>query len=224
MPKARDFNRYNIRDGISRNEEKPCTISRCTRPRTKLAAICSTHLHRRKRWGNAEHGRAFSQRDLAPWVEVAQEFVAANRNHKAIRAAVEWFAKRLRDAHLTANQRGPSGTLAIQLRWLEDNGTSPEECLTLTIAVWLYARSLPLEHAPDEVVKRNTAAAILRAAPKHPSERITSKVRWLFGHEVHQALAVLLVHIERHREAEAELEADLKSRDSYAEPFAGSAS
>jgi hypothetical protein len=220
LTKKRDFSSHDIRQGIAKNSELPCVIKDCSRPRTKLATLCLTHLRRRYRWGDEVHGRRFKPRELAAWNGVAERFVNANARHPGIEAAVKWFDERLQRAYLHVQGASTSAALARHLRQLEDLGVTGEQCLVRALAVWLYASSLPEHQVPEAVVTSNLGAHVLADAKLEKGDRVRTGIRRLLGQQIRDALGVLLIRVAHHQKEELQRESEMKAL--FAEPFAPS--
>jgi hypothetical protein len=70
---------------------------------------------------------------------------------------------------------------------MADREVTGEQCLVGSLAVYLYAVSLPAGEAPRDTLTQNVAAQVLRAVTLRGRDRVEPRIRRRFGHEIADA-------------------------------------
>ena len=163
-----------------------------------LSALCRSHLRKKKEWGWPS-GRAFKTKELRGHDDAARVFIAQNRDHKGVRAGVDWWRRRLERAveaatYITSSTK-PWDVVTHKLAFLSEAGVPPKELLARCIAVWCFAETL--SNCEHETSSRNAASHVLHALPLG-CRSAHRKARALLGTEIYDALLPLFVRISQY--------------------------
>ena len=92
---------------VKLNEKKPCKITTCKNMRVKMNGFCGMHQRRVERWGHPK-GYAWQKRLIDPYLEKAEEFVQEHREHRAVKAGVDYLNHALATAVLRGRWPRPT--------------------------------------------------------------------------------------------------------------------
>ena len=75
-----------------------CHVPGCPSPVRRLGNLCLKHDNARKRYGHPKATSSLSKHQLGPWLERAERFLEANKDHQGIVNAINFLDGLIRDA------------------------------------------------------------------------------------------------------------------------------
>jgi hypothetical protein len=144
-----------------------CEVPACSLFVDRIGRYCDAHGKRDERNGHPT-AAAVSKGELRPLVEQCAQFIAAQRDHAGIRAALDWLAAVLAAGRPVAPWRVHRKTMAGERvsAWMAAHaadGVEPAQILATVIALYLLQEQRPHRFAgSDRFFRHQLAIRVLR--------------------------------------------------------------
>jgi len=147
---------------------RTCEARQCHLPVEKVSRYCRKHSHNRERYGDPL-GRHIYKSELKAYKRLAAKYIAANRAHSAIAAALRWLHNLLYNS--PAPPTHPNRRMSPQQRSLRflsrlaKNGVTAEGTLCLIVALEMMREHDPFTFVSDAHYRAMLAHHVCRLAP-----------------------------------------------------------